>query len=123
MEKSILNEVLGLFESAPDVPIVIHRNDKTDEELRRLLEDARFECFIFPNCIEPTIELIEPEQKWIPVTERLPEYERPVMGWDEELQSSRIVNFVYGRFFDDIDMSSVKVTHWMPLPEPPKEDE
>ena len=61
--------------------------------------------------------------KWIPVTERLPEYERPVLGWDADFLYSHIVNFVYGQFFDDIDMSAVKVTHWMPLPEPPKEVE
>ena len=62
-------------------------------------------------------------KKWIPVSERLPEYERPVLGWDAELQFSRVVNCVYGQFFDDIDMSAVKVTHWMPLPEQPNEVE
>jgi hypothetical protein len=64
-----------------------------------------------------------PDMKWIPVTERLPEYEEPVMGWDEELRDMGIINFVYGQFLDIIDMSEVNVTHWMPLPEPPKEVE
>ena len=59
-------------------------------------------------------------QKWISVKERLPEYAEPVMGWDAELRDMGIVNFIYGQFFDIVDMSEVNVTHWMPLPEPPK---
>ena len=58
--------------------------------------------------------------KWIPVTERLPEYEEPVMGWDAEMRDMGIVNFIYGQFFDILDMSETNVTHWMPLPDPPK---
>lgn len=60
--------------------------------------------------------------KWIPVTERLPEYETPVIGWDAELRDMGIVNFIYGKFLDIIDMCETNVTHWMPLPEPPKGD-
>ena len=70
--------------------------------------------------LEP--EEITASQTWIPVTERMPEHENPVMGWDAEFQAIRIVYRVYGQFFDNIDMSAVKVSHWMPLPEPPKED-
>ena len=62
------------------------------------------------------------ESRWIPVTERMPEYETPVMGWDAELRDMGIVNFVYGQFLDIIDMSEVNVTHWKPLPAPPKEE-
>ena len=60
--------------------------------------------------------------KWIPVSERLPEFEEPVMGWDAESGDMGIVNFVYGEFLDIINLSETRVTHWMPLPEPPKED-
>ncbi len=59
-------------------------------------------------------------QKWISVKDRLPEYEKPVMGWDAEMRDMGIVNFIYGQFFDILDMSETNVTHWMPLPEPPK---
>lgn len=62
-------------------------------------------------------------QEWISVKDRLPEYEKPVMGWDAEMCDMGIVNFIYGQFFDILDMSETNVTHWMPLPEPPKEGE
>ncbi len=56
-------------------------------------------------------------QRWIPVTERLPEKDTAVLcftalgqktGW---AGASRGFNFTYGKGV---------VTHWMPLPEPPK---
>jgi hypothetical protein len=59
-------------------------------------------------------------QEWISVKDRLPEYEEPVMGWDAEMRDMGIVNFIYGQFFDILDMSETNVTHWMPLPQPPK---
>lgn len=67
------------------------------------------------------------ERRWIPVTERLPEKDIEVVGWykDNPFSPFRygIVSwnghgwvFTYAqRYVDD-------VTHWMPLPEPPKED-
>ena len=66
------------------------------------------------------------EQKWIPVTERLPEDSSGVILCTR----SRIV----GVGFYDKDTRNwvqhysgggicVEVTHWMPLPEPPKEVE
>ena len=58
--------------------------------------------------------------KWISVKDRLPEYEKTVMGWDAEMRDMGIVNFIYGQFLDILDMSETNVTHWMPLPEPPK---
>ena len=72
------------------------------------------------------------EQKWIPVTERLPELEQYIYSVD-------VLFYVNG---DDIQIGYVNlesgnwkcrgsrtvfqkdyVTHWMPLPEPPKEVE
>lgn len=57
--------------------------------------------------------------KWIPVGERLPEDQTPVIGWDAELRDMGIVSFAFGQFLDIIDLSEVNITHWMPLPEPP----
>ena len=64
--------------------------------------------------------------KWIPVTERLPEHidvvlcrlrfnEFRILQWDE------ISKWWLGYGAGD-DWRQKDVTHWMPLPEPPKED-
>lgn len=58
--------------------------------------------------------------EWISVNDRLPEYERPVLGYDSEIEMVDIVNYISGKFFD-LDGIQTDVTHWMPLPEPPKE--
>lgn len=75
------------------------------------------------------------EQKWIPVSERLPE--RPEYDWvlvqvkmnpEDYYGVPHIAELRNGTWYDEDDLPleefrSVKVTHWMPLPEPPKEGE
>ena len=64
-------------------------------------------------------------QKWIPVTERLPERREDVLlcrkFWNE-IQNPQMgwYNDVSGEWFDLSNRVIHKVTHWMPLPEPPK---
>lgn len=69
-----------------------------------------------------------PEQRWIPVTERLPEEDcvgTTVLCVLEK--KKRYWRWVDIRLFMDGDFwhpkgQKGKVTHWMPLPEPPKEE-
>ena len=69
------------------------------------------------------------ERRWIPVTERLPEDRSDVlvvaywherwgvyMGWCAPERVAWSVHIGIG------DRSDIAVTHWMPLPEPPKEE-
>ena len=63
--------------------------------------------------------------KWIPVTERLPENNTRVIGfmaWKSMTAIERQHNKWYS--IDHLEpLPDEAVTHWMPLPEPPKEDE
>ena len=125
VEKSILGEVLGLFEAAPEFAAVLTvREDIPDEQLMQMLKEASRNAVIIPGGCEPSIELVEPV-KWIPVTERLPKdrservlvkikYADSITG-SPAMDTDRYVIDEWMRYGDF-------VTHWMPLPEPPKED-
>lgn len=67
-------------------------------------------------------------QKWIPVSDRLPEVRTPVLTYGRKgavgigfTQPSSVTAegkvYFYARYGDSLP------THWMPLPEPPKERE
>lgn len=60
--------------------------------------------------------------EWIPVTERLPGHEESVMYYCSMILVGHF-NSVDKRWrFDPDEMLETEtVTHWMPLPEPPKE--
>ena len=51
---------------------------------------------------------------WIPVSERLPKFGQKVIAYSD------CVHFCW--FWHNDNYSWSKVTHWMPLPEPPKEE-
>ena len=60
-------------------------------------------------------------QRWIPVTERLPEKNTAVIAVTD---NGIVFQCLYG--YDGWDLwegNEVHITHWMPLPEPPKEDD
>ena len=67
-------------------------------------------------------------QEWIPVTDRLPEEGEDVLafGYWHEFFQPLICHYspVYkGRWFTKVAGQEVySVTHWMPLPQPPKEE-
>lgn len=59
-------------------------------------------------------------QKWIPVTERLPECGQEVIVYSGRLLKPTV--FAYHFWNEGFD-SWARITHWMPLPKPPKEVE
>ena len=67
--------------------------------------------------------------KWIPVSERLPEGDKVVLCYkaDGGIKFGILLDATYAdgvQAFKDKDKAfAFGVTHWMPLPEPPKEDE
>ena len=71
-------------------------------------------------------------QKWIPVTERLPDKDGAyLVRWDNKSVFDAEYESKYGSFGYWLDIMwdgdadwypYTGITHWMPLPEPPKED-
>ncbi len=51
-------------------------------------------------------------QEWISVKDRLPEENEIILAW---VATCRDLHFCFGS-----EVSGLEVTHWMPLPEPPK---
>ena len=62
-------------------------------------------------------------QKWIPVSERLPEDDSDVLAYLRIGEERRIypANYAKGMWFDCIfnTPATENTTHWMPLPQPP----
>ena len=70
--------------------------------------------------ISETLEC-ESENGWIPCSERLPEENEPVLCYLRT--GDFLIMELDGAWFDGIHRYSLhSVTHWMPLPEPPREE-
>ena len=66
-------------------------------------------------------------QKWIPVTERLPEGGKPVLVYNrdysyEPVMEATLYEEGWLTKFDFDPWENDEISHWMPLPEPPKGD-
>ena len=61
------------------------------------------------------------QMQWIPVEERLPEEKQRVIVRCERVGTS-VGWILWGNWMTDIGPGAGKVTHWLPLPKPPKED-
>jgi len=67
--------------------------------------------------------------RWIPVTERLPDqnsgslYICLIVGGEyDQLSWYELCDFAEGQFWIKDELYEGNVTHWMPLPDPPKEE-
>lgn len=57
-------------------------------------------------------------QKWIPVTERLPEQGQEVIVYSGGVLKPTVFSY---QFWNKNYDNWARITHWMPLPEPPNE--
>ena len=69
------------------------------------------------------VKNIEPAQRWIPVTERMPEGRAWVLC-KCRANIHEVLSWRDGEWYHDPQHRYMSgfVTHWMPLPEPPKEE-
>ena len=92
-----------------------HHKECIDKLINCLLADAEGETV--KNCHR---------LKWIPVTERLPEPGKIVMVYDKDhgmWTSHRLYTHLQEKPFVIEYSGDWRITHWMPLPEAPKEGE
>lgn len=72
------------------------------------------------------VSKMETTTKWIPVTERLPRYNEEVLVYRPKMAMKIYVSSYEGYYGEDDDEWHEgwgicgDITHWMPLPEPPK---
>lgn len=71
----------------------------------------------YKNGYEKGLEDGQP--KWIPVTERLPERGQEIIVYVKNIVKPIVHPYQFWQ--QDFD-SFLRVTHWMPMPEPPKEE-
>ena len=68
------------------------------------------------------VPTLTPPNEWVSVEERLPEEKQRVIVRCERVGTS-VGWILWGNWMTDIGPGAGKVTHWMPLPKSPKEDE
>lgn len=119
----------------------IARQSATSEEVQRAIEqlkyareqDREFDDGTFIDSLDLAITALQAYQPWIPVSERLPMEEpdgrhsasKMVLvyaynGYSDRFASTDIT--VDGKWYDYSE-PEFEVTHWMPLPQAPKEDD
>ena len=85
---------------------------KSLEERRREISHAATEEV--PSAVEVG------ECCWIPVSERVPEEEQRVLVWSQSNGLHIAYLDLWRQWRDADDNYGKKITHWMPLPEPPE---
>ena len=86
----------------------------------RLLDDSKITLGEYEKMIEP---LEREVSEWIPVSERLPEAEMNVLVYDDSggMPTMEVDALGYDKHVDAVFWYRMQnVTHWMPLPKPPK---
>ena len=93
--------------------------ETTKEELVGIKGYAAMMKVVDEACILAVSSLREQEQRrWIPVTERLPDKPMKCLVYTKR---GECCGYDMACYYQGFYLQYANVTHWMPLPEPPKE--
>lgn len=102
----------------PKADSTLHNMRKSDLiEYIRCLENNYNVAVSFNENQAKYIESLGVLPMWIPVTERLPEQGQEVIVYDGGVLKPKVFCYL---FWNPNYDNWARVTHWMPLPEPPK---
>ena len=109
---------LRIFADTDVHPIVSPDNWNVYAELCDMIDKARDDVVYLLKAQEPS---------WISVQGRLPDNGQDVLAYLDDGEETRVApcNYANGVWFDCVMNRVVTlhhITHWMPLPEPPKEE-
>ena len=101
------------------------QKDRTNENWFKSIVEGAWNSG-YKRGMDDAIEVEKAKHLWIPITERLPEesghYLIYVIGGEFKQWSMVTMAYYHKRFYyDDMEDNFDQVTHWMPLPEPPKD--
>ena len=108
----------------------LRKVDEYDSGYAKLMYDAADAVEALSVVVRAQKAVLDKFPRWIPVTERLPEPKFAREWYLVALESGCVKSLAYekeGRtdnlFRPGWHETASPVTHWMPLPEPPKEEE
>ena len=107
-EAKLMAEVANAIEELQKENLRLHAFNDANLEAREMLHE-RIKELTYTNV-----------GKWIPVTERLPEDDHTVLVWSHRNSKEYFNVYDHGKW---VIMETEDITHWMPLPKPPKEGE
>ena len=99
---------------------------KSAKERGNALDSAAMSWAITNNCVPQlcdALEAAEAENRWIPVSERLPENGiDALLYWSNDAQNEKYVDIerYHIDHWETLDRPWIRAIAWMPLPEPPK---
>ena len=96
-------------------PLII--DAKAASEINQLLDEIKH---LKPTICTDEADVVVVDQRWIPVTERLPEKEGTYLVCSD--RGAVYTTHFYVRHAAWTRRGKIPVTHWMPLPEPPEEE-
>ena len=97
-----------------------HEAFETDSDLQRWDAGCWIRWRMFEKMLDAAPTIAE-DDGWIPVTDRLPQDDEDVLVWVNGTHRDMAYRDE-GVWYDEEHNHLKNITHWMPLPAPPKED-